>query len=99
HTVEAITVGLVRHLYLRNILSMKLCPILSPNGLYCPETFADKTAHLPTPDRVLDFAQGKVIGAVYVPLREDHPVPDIGIECDPHRRTFSHRFRFNNPLT
>ena len=63
HTVEATTVRLVRYLYLRNILSMKLCPILSPNGLYCPETLADKAAHLPTPDRLLDFAQGKVVGA------------------------------------
>jgi len=90
-------VGLIRHLYLRNILNMKLSPIPPPNSLYRPETFADKTAHLPTPDRVLEFAQEKVVGAVHVPLREDYPVPDIRIECDSHRRTSSHRFRSNNP--
>src|SRR2546427_794939 len=61
HTVETVTVGLVRHLYVRNILSMKLCPIRSLNGLYCPETFADKAAQLPTPDRIFDFDQRKVI--------------------------------------
>jgi hypothetical protein len=53
-------VGFVRHLYLRNILSMKLCPVLSLNGLYRPEPFADKAAYLPAPDRVVDFDQRKV---------------------------------------
>jgi hypothetical protein len=95
HTVEATTVGFVRHLYLRDILSMKLCPVYSLNGLYRPKPFADKAAHLPAPDRVLDFDQRKVVSTVYVPLRQDHSVPDIGIECDSHRQTFSHPFHFN----
>lgn len=36
--VEPGTVGLALHLDPRDVLSMKLCPIPSPNGLYGRET-------------------------------------------------------------
>jgi hypothetical protein len=71
---------------------MKQCPVLFLDGFDRRKTLAYEAVHPPAPNGVLDLDQCEVIWAIRMTLWENHSVPDIGIECDPHRQTFSPRF-------
>src|SRR5579875_3848603 len=91
-TVKARAEGLVRHFHFRDILNMKQSPVLFLDGFDRRKTLAYEAMHPPAPNGVLDLDQCEVILTILIALWENHSVPYIGIECDPHRQTFSHRF-------
>ena len=86
--VEARPVGRVRYLDRGDVLQMKPGPVLSLDGFYGTETLTEEAAHLPAPDCAIDLHQRREVRAVRVPLGKNHPVPNLGVECDLHRLAF-----------